>query len=145
MRPAQIPFKKTATIFRSKEFISIEPLSGASALKYREDDSCGIYLEPKAIDEILGQALLDALGKSRLVDPRSERQFFDPDRAMRVDADWEKQFMGRYGYKTRREAYEHLDWCLAKMSDGKYSPSNRTAVKSQVGEASHRIEQLSFQ
>ncbi|MGC1780131.1 MAG: contact-dependent growth inhibition system immunity protein [Xanthobacteraceae bacterium] len=121
MRLTQIPFKKTATIFKSEKFISIESLSGASALKYREDDSCGVYLEPEAIDEILGQVLLAALDRSRLVDPRSEREFFDPDRAMRVDANWEKQLMSRYGYKTKRDAYEHLDWCLAKIYDGKIS------------------------
>jgi hypothetical protein len=119
MRRAQIPFKKSATIYKSEKFISIEALSGASALKYRENASLGVYLDLDATDEALGQALLAALDRSRFVDPRSERAFFDPDRATRVYADWQNDMMRRYGYKTRREAYRNMDWCYARMSEGK--------------------------
>ena len=52
-------------------------------------------------------------------------------------------FMHRYGYKTKRDAYKNLDWCLAKIFDGNISiqpyrrhrpnywknlPSDRTVV-----------------
>jgi GMP synthase C terminal domain/CDI immunity protein len=42
-------------------------------------------------------------------------------RASTAHANWQKDFMGRYGYKTKRDAYRHLDWCLAQVSDGKIS------------------------
>jgi CDI immunity protein len=121
MRPSQIRFQKAATIYGSEKFISIEALSGASALMYREDGGRGVYLEPEVADEALGQALLTALGKSRFVDPRSERAFFDPNRAARAYADWQKDFMRRYGYKSKREAFRNLDWCYARMPEGKIS------------------------
>ena len=121
MKPRQTSFTKTATIYRSEKFISVEALSGASALKYRENGGHGVYLEPETNDQALGQALLAALDRSRFVDPRSERAFFDPERAARVYADWQKDFMRRYGYKTKREAFRNLDWCYARMSDGKIS------------------------
>jgi hypothetical protein len=117
MRSTQIPFKKTAAIFKTEKFICIETLSGASALKYREDDGYRVYLEPDASDEALGHVLLSALGRSRLVDPRLERQFYDPDRATRVDENWEKDLMHRFGYKSKHDAYKTMDWCFAKMSE----------------------------
>jgi CDI immunity protein len=119
MRPAQEPFKKTATIYKSEKFISVEPLSGANILKYLEDDdSARVFLEPDAADEILGRALLGALARSRFVE---EREFFDPDRAMRAEVHRQNDAMRRYGYKTKRDVYQKLDWCIAKISDGKIS------------------------
>lgn len=121
MKTPSISFEKTATIHRSPKFISIEALSGASALNYREDDGYRIYLEPDATDEMLGQVLLTALDRSRFVDPRSEREFFDPGRAARVYANWQKDFMRRYGYKTKRDAHSNLDWCFATVTEGRIS------------------------
>ena len=119
MKRTQEPFKKTATVYKSEKFICVDPLSGANILKYLEDDeSCRFYLEPDATDETLGQALLAALQRSRYVD---EREFFDPERAMRAEANWQKEVMRRYGYKTKRDVYKNLDWCLAKISEGKIS------------------------
>ncbi|MHB8884775.1 MAG: contact-dependent growth inhibition system immunity protein [Methylovirgula sp.] len=120
MKPTGIPFAKSATIHKSEKFISIEPLSGASGLRYREDESYRTYLEPEAPNEVLGQVLLAALDRSRFVAP-SEREFYKPDRAVRVYENWQKDFMARYGYKSMRNAYENMDWCIAKMSDGTIS------------------------
>jgi CDI immunity protein len=119
MRPVQEPFKRTATIYKSDKYILVDPLSGANILKYLEDDdSSRVYLAPDAADEILGRALLAALARSRYVE---EREFFDPDRAMRAEANRQNDIMRRYGYKTKRDVYQKLDWCVAKMSDDKIS------------------------
>ena len=77
---ATIFFGHVATVYRSERFISIEALSGASALAYREDNGHRIYLVPEATNEILGRALLAAFDKSRYVDPSSEREFYKPGR-----------------------------------------------------------------
>jgi CDI immunity protein len=94
--------------------------------------------------------LLAAFDKSRYVDPRSERAFFDPNRAARVYADWQNDFMSRYGYKTKREAYKNMDWCYARMSEAKISiephsrykpgswrslPTDRTVIVPSAGDA----------
>jgi hypothetical protein len=115
MRARQKPFKKTATIFKSEQFISVEPLSGVNMVQYREDGNNWVYLELRASDEVLGQALSAALARSRFVD---DKAFYNPDRATRVYANWEADFMDRYGYKTKHAAYKNLDWCLARVFDG---------------------------
>jgi hypothetical protein len=120
MKRTPIPFQKTATIYKSEKLICIESLCGASALKYREDGRYGIYLEPEATDEALGQVLLAALDRSRFVDP-SDRAFYEPERAMRVYANWQKDFTVRHGYKSKRDAFKKVDWCMAKIVDGKIS------------------------
>jgi len=35
---------------------------------------------------------------------------------MRAYENWQKDFMMRYGYKSKRDAYKSMDWCLAKAS-----------------------------
>lgn len=122
MKPLpQIRFRKSATIYKSEKFIFIEALSGVSALAYREKDGHRIYLEPGATNEDLGRALLTAFDKSRLVDPSTERAFYKPGRATRVYEEWQQEFMMRYGYKSKRAALMSLDWCSARMSEGKIS------------------------
>jgi hypothetical protein len=121
VKTPEISFDRTVAIHRSPKFISMESLSGAGGLYYSEDEGFRVYLDPEATDEALGQALLGALDRSRFVDPRSERSFYDPKRAMRADANWEKEFIKCYGYRTRREAYANLDWCCVKMYEQQIS------------------------
>jgi len=120
MRANQIPFNKGATIYKSDKFICIESLSGASAMMYRDNHGYGIYLQLDATDETLGQVLIAALDRSRFV-PWSEREFFDANRAKRAYENWQKDFMTRYGYKSKRDAYKNMDWCRAKISEEKIS------------------------
>ncbi len=118
MSQAPITFRKTAEIYRSANFISVETVSGVPGLMYREDDPYRVYLDPDATNELIGRTLLTALDKSRFVD-NTEPEFFDPDRAMRVWANWEKDVMQRYGFKSKRDAYKTMDWCEGQMFDGK--------------------------
>ncbi len=116
----RLPFKQWADIHRTDRFISVEPQSG-----YRrtlpEDEGYVIYLAPDAADEELGRALLECLGKSRFIWPRDEPEFFKADRIMQCYQNWHKDFMRRYGYKTKREAYKTMEWCRATRSEGKIS------------------------
>jgi CDI immunity protein len=113
-----ITFRKTAEIYRSAKFISVETLSGVPGLMYREDEPYRVYLDSDAASELIGRTLLAALDKSRFVD-NTEPQFFDPDRATRVYENWEKDVMQRYRFKSKRDAYKTMDWCEGQMFDGK--------------------------
>jgi CDI immunity protein len=117
MTAAQIPFNKSAVIYKSQKFIFIEALSGASALMYREDNGHRVYLEADASDTALGEALLAALDRSRLVD-LADKEFYDPRRASRVYANWQREFADRHGHKSKRAAFENVDRCDARISDG---------------------------
>jgi CDI immunity protein len=78
-------------------------------------------LQADASDDVLGQALLQALERSRFVWPRDEPDLFKSERYMQSYRDWQQDFMRRYGYKTKREAYKKMDWCEAERSEGKIS------------------------
>jgi contact-dependent growth inhibition (CDI) system CdiI-like immunity protein len=113
--PARLRFSKTATIFKSEKFICIETLSGTAGLTYHEDEPYRIYLELDATDEVLGRVLLSALDRSRYIE---DDEFYEPGRATRVYAEWEKEFTRHHGYKSKRTAFKNVDWCMTKIREG---------------------------
>jgi hypothetical protein len=120
MNPKKIlPFAQWADINRTERFICMETLSGYSLIQ-REDNGYRVYLPPGTSDKAMGQALLEALDQSRYIWP-PDREFSKWQRYMQCYHDWHKEFMSRYGYKTKRDAYKNMDWCRAKRSEGKIS------------------------
>jgi hypothetical protein len=112
------PFTQWASVFRTDRFISFEPLSGYIRC-LRESVNYRIYLKPDVDDEALGRGLLEALDKSRFIWPPDEPDFFEAQRIEQCYRNWEKEFMQRYGYKTKRDAYKTMNWCRAQRSEGK--------------------------
>jgi hypothetical protein len=119
-RVKRLPFAQWADISRTDRFISVEPLSGYSMVQ-REDEGYVIYLPPDASDDALGRALLEALDRSRFIWPPDEPGFFKAERYVRCYRNWEADFMRRYGYKTKRDAYKNMDWCRVERSEGAIS------------------------
>jgi hypothetical protein len=116
----RLPFTQWASVHRTDKFISIEPLSGYRQ-SLREDEGYVIYLKPDMDDEALGLGLLEALDKSRFIWPPDEPSFFKWERYIRCYRNWEKDFMRRCGYKTKRDAYKNMNWCQAERSEGTIS------------------------
>ncbi|HEY1506088.1 MAG TPA: contact-dependent growth inhibition system immunity protein [Stellaceae bacterium] len=116
----RLPFRQWADINRTEKFISIEPLSGYRRA-LREDDGHAIYLMPDATNAALGEAVLQALDKSRFIWPPDEREFFAADRIMLTEQNWHKDVVRRYAYKTKRDLYKNMNWVRAKRSEGKIS------------------------
>jgi hypothetical protein len=119
-RTERLPFAQWAEINRTERFVSIEPLSGYSMVQ-REDDGYVVYLPSDASDNALGEALLEALDRSRFIWPPDEPEFFKWQRYMQCYQNWQKDFMRRYGYKTKRDAYKNMNWCRAERSQGTIS------------------------
>jgi hypothetical protein len=113
-----VPFTQCADVHQADRFISVEPLSGYRNF-YPESESHVAYLEPEANDERLALALWGALRESRFISPIDEPAFFKADRYVKSHRDWQKDFMRRYRYKTKREAYENLKWCRVERSEGR--------------------------
>ena len=113
------PFTQWVRINRTERFVSARPLSGYRIIQ-PEDDGYVIYLAPDACDEALGQALLEALARSRFIFP-PDPNFSEAERYLRCIRNWEQDFMQRYGYKTKRDAYKNMDWCEVARSEGKIS------------------------
>jgi len=122
----RLPFTQWAEINMASRFISVEPLSGYRVAR-REDDGYVIWLEPDATDEALGRALLEALDRSRFIQPCDEPAFFEHQRNVRCIRNWQKKFMRLYGYESRRRAHMTMDRCDAARAEGKISirPSER--------------------
>ncbi len=116
----RLPFAQWADVNRTERVTAVEPKSG-----YRrnlpEDEGYVIYLTPDAGDDALGRALLEALDRSRYIWPDDEPEFFNGERILRAHRDRQKDFMRRYGYKTKRAAYGNMDWCRATRSQGTIS------------------------
>jgi hypothetical protein len=116
----RLPFTQWADVHRTERFISIQPKSG-----YRralpENESYVIYLPPGASDDVLGRGLVEALNRSRFIWPADEPEFFGWQRFTQCSRNWQNDFMKRYGYKTKRDAYKNMDWSRAERSEGKIS------------------------
>jgi hypothetical protein len=116
----RLPFTQWADVHGTERFISIQPKSG-----YRralpENEGYVIYLLPDASDDVLGRALVEALDRSRFIWPPDEPEFFEWQRFTQCSRDWQNNFMKRYDYKTKRDAYKNMDWCRAERSAGKIS------------------------
>jgi hypothetical protein len=120
MSPTKLqPFAQWADISRTDRFICVQPLSGYRIIQL-EDDGYVIYLAPDATDEALGRALLECLDKSRFIWP-PDPEFSRWQRYVGCYRNWQQDFMRRYGYKTKREAYKNMNWCRAERSEGKIS------------------------
>ena len=119
MTSPDLPFTQWADVSRTDRFICLQPMSGYRLIE-QEDDGYAIYLPPDAADEALGRALLECLDKSRFIWPL-DAHFSDWRRYMPLYKAWQKDFMRRYGYKTKREAYRNLDWCRTERSEGRIS------------------------
>jgi hypothetical protein len=119
MSSPDLPFTQWADVSRTDRFICVQPMSGYSIIQL-EDDGYAIYLPPEAADEALGRALLECLDRSRFIWPL-DPHFSDWRRYMPLYKNWQKDFMRRYGYKTKREAYRNLDWCRVERSEGRIS------------------------
>jgi len=120
MRDERLPFTQWADIHPTDRLISVEPLSGYG-MAYQDNEGYVIYLPSDASDEALGRALLEALDRSRFIYPRDEMEFFEAERYVRCYKNWQKDFMRRLGYKTKRELYKNMDWCRAERSEGTIS------------------------
>jgi len=119
MTSPDLPFTQWADVSRTGRFVCVQPKSGYSMIQ-PDDDGYAIYLPPDAADEALGRALLECLDKSRFIWPL-DAHFSDWRRYVPLYKNWQQDFMRRYGYKTKREAYRNMDWCRVERSEGRIS------------------------
>jgi hypothetical protein len=116
MNEVPFAFRKQAAVHQTEKFTCIEPLSGHRLIR-RDDEGYIIYLDPDPSDEAVGRALLDVLDRSRFFD-FSEREFFHKDKMTAVYKRWQKDFMKRYKYKTKAEAFKNMKYCFVERCEG---------------------------
>jgi hypothetical protein len=76
-------------------------------------------LAPQASDEELGNAVLDALSRSRIVKTAEAPELYpDRDEAERLSKDWVARLMQKYGYATKRALFKKMKSCSIERRKG---------------------------
>lgn len=136
-----------ASVKLNKEFLCIQTYSGYGSS--RADYKGAMYLmSPDAADQEVGEAVLDALSKSRFVlpEPRTDvwihpaatfdRDLYDLDSMMKRYKDWVAGLMGKYGYKTKRALFKDMKSCNVEGKLGilKMTPSHHEKLEAWSGD-----------
>jgi len=118
-----------ANVKLNKEFFCIQTYSG---YRMSQADHRGAMhlLAPDASDQEVGEALLDALSKSRFVlpEPRTDvwihpeatfdSGLYDFEATEQRYKDWISQLMSQYGYKTKKALFKDMKSCSVESKEG---------------------------
>lgn len=106
---------KKARISLNQDFILVETSSGWG--RYTADpQGLEIYLKPDVGNIELGQAVLDALAKSRAVHSKDDLDLFDWRKIEARYQAWIEQVKQRYGYKTKRAMFKEMMSCRIELN-----------------------------
>ncbi|MCT8350099.1 CdiI family contact-dependent growth inhibition immunity protein [Photorhabdus temperata] len=106
---------KNARCVFNGDFYSVTAYSGYRALNL--DTSRGNYMLTSDVsDEKLGIVILDALSKSRLIDP--DDNFFDNEKKAERYKGWVKLLMETYNYRSKRQLFKKMHNCGIQLLDG---------------------------
>lgn len=112
------PPTKWTTAINNGDFILVETWSGYRGPAY-DPDGKQIYLPVDVEDTSLGQAVLEALSVSRVIDVKEIPIFFDYQKRQEIYKKWIESLMSRFGYKTKRALFKNMDECGIEVLDGK--------------------------
>lgn len=99
------------------DFIEIVTYSGLGMVGL-DPEGARYLLPPDASNEAQGQALRDALAKSRQLTLDEYRKFFEIEKRKLSSATRAKDLMSRYGYKTRHALFKNMINCGVEMQEG---------------------------
>ncbi|CAO4846557.1 MAG: Immunity protein CdiI-o11 [Holosporales bacterium] len=110
--------KKWASVEMNADFLNVQTRSG---YRMTVSDSSGddIFLNPDADDISIGDAVVKALSKSRMIDPKDFGVFFDPDRLQNQYNDWIDYCKKTYRYKTKKALYKNMMSVAITAYEGK--------------------------
>lgn len=101
----------------NQDFINIGTFSGFR-IKTRDPDGEQLLLSKTFSNEELGQAVLLALSKSRIINQSEIATFFDRDNVSKRYDSWVANLMEQYGYKTKRTLFKNMMRCSLEIRDG---------------------------
>lgn len=110
MRDEEIAQRKMACVYANADFICVETRSGWGR-SIGDPSGLEIYLKPDEIDAELGQAILDALSKSRAVLAKDDPDLYDWRKIETRYQAWIEDVKQRYGYKTKRALFKDMMCC----------------------------------
>lgn len=111
------PVTQWAALHGTKKFLYIQSLSGYRR-SLRDEQGYHTYVAPKPAAALLGAELLKALNRSRFIDPDEDRGFFEMDRVVELYERWVNDSIVRYEYKSRKQLFDHMSWCVIWRRNG---------------------------
>jgi|SRR5690606_17949918 len=108
---------KRASAKRTEKFIFIATYSGRGLLAM-DADGAGHVLSVDASDDELGVAVLDAIERSRFLQPEEARRFLSPDQVKKNHDDWIKEMLNLFSYTSRRDLFRGMKSCDIRLVDG---------------------------
>lgn len=136
-----------ANVKLNKELLCIQTYSGYGSSRA---DHNGVMhlLPPDAADVVVGEALLDALSKSRFVLPEPRKdvwihpeatfdsELYDFNSMMRRYKDWVAGLMTQYGYKTKKALFKDMKSCNveSKLETLEMTPSHHEKLEAWSGD-----------
>ncbi|NRN30891.1 contact-dependent growth inhibition system immunity protein [Photorhabdus heterorhabditis] len=99
------------------DFYSIQTHSGNGLLGVDPLGSKHL-LQPFVSDQELGNAVFDALSKSRVIPIDECGDYFDHDVNDKQYKNWITEMMGSYGYRSKRQLFRKMNNCDICLLDG---------------------------
>lgn len=121
---------KWADAICNGDFICINTWSGYSSGFVRDHRGAQIFLAFDVSDEVLGGAVLESLAQSRCVlgvpregsiylpDVEFDMELYDYKLSAKRYAQWVKDLMTRYDYKTKRALFKDMKNCSIESKEG---------------------------
>ena len=114
MREIETIQGKNATAWCNEDFVCIQTDSGRGMLRY-DPSGAQHVLACDASDEALGDALLDALGRSRVIPSADAKTFLDMKRGAIEYANWTADLITRFSYKSKTQLFRNMRHCGVQL------------------------------
>src|SRR5882757_6247035 len=102
-----LPPTRWAAVYVTTRFVQVETRSG-----YRRNLGDGgrykACFGTDVADAALGRSVLEALNRSRFLDPKWNRKFFEMATIMAYNDAWIEDLMTRYGFKTKARLFDKM-------------------------------------
>ena len=104
------PKKQWVSSYMNQDVIRVTTFSGPAPAAY-DPEGYQFFLSPDVDDKSLGEAVLKALSKSRIIKEKDFGTFFDYKRIEKYYKDWIEYCQKTYFYKTKKAMFKYMDHC----------------------------------
>ena len=111
------PHTRWVSSYMNQDLIRITTFSGYRRSAY-DPEGYQFVFAPSVDDATLGEAVIKALSKSRMIKEKDFTTFFDYKRIEKYYKDWIAYCQKTYGYKTKKAMFKHMDHCSITSENG---------------------------
>lgn len=112
------PPSQWAVVYVAKSFVYVGVRSGYWQ-NYIDPGRYSAYFGVDVSGPVLGKAVLEALGRSRFLDPTWNRAFFAGTTIKANYSAWVAELMNRYGFKTKKQLFSEMAFILITRQKGR--------------------------